>query len=151
MINKYFGGIVPAAERTDGNRPGVPGKNRGMVRHWLMRTWMIWPSARPCRQSGKSSPPATSTSTKPLPGPWQRTRPRRTGSPPSCTACWNHSASSFICSRRSCRKPAVKALEYLGWHEPVTEAGLHWGGLQPDTQIIKAEALFPRIEEKGEG
>jgi methionyl-tRNA synthetase len=45
---------------------------------------------------------------------------------------------------------SVKALGYLGWHEPVTEAGLNWGGLQPDTRIIKAEALFPRIEEKGE-
>jgi methionyl-tRNA synthetase len=43
-----------------------------------------------------------------------------------------------------------KALAYLGWEEPVSEAGLAWGRLQPDTRITKAEALFPRIEEKGE-
>lgn len=43
-----------------------------------------------------------------------------------------------------------KALGYLGWEEPVCEAGLTWGGLQPDTRITKAEALFPRIDEKGE-
>ncbi len=43
-----------------------------------------------------------------------------------------------------------KALAYLGWEEPVSDAGLAWGGLRPDTRITKAEALFPRIEEKGE-
>ncbi|RQW85323.1 MAG: methionine--tRNA ligase, partial [Geobacter sp.] len=45
---------------------------------------------------------------------------------------------------------AVKGLRYLGWQEPITEAGLTWGGLRPETRVIKAEALFPRIEEKGD-
>jgi methionyl-tRNA synthetase len=47
-------------------------------------------------------------------------------------------------------KTAVKALGYLGWEGAPTEAGLVWGGLKPGTAIVKAEALFPRIEEKGE-
>ncbi len=45
---------------------------------------------------------------------------------------------------------AVKALSYLGWTVAPDENGLQWGGLQPGTQITKAEALFPRIEEKPE-
>ncbi|MHC1698527.1 MAG: methionine--tRNA ligase [Geobacteraceae bacterium] len=45
---------------------------------------------------------------------------------------------------------AVKGLGYLGWQDPVSESGLAWGGLQANTKIIKAEALFPRIDEKGD-
>lgn len=45
---------------------------------------------------------------------------------------------------------AVKGLGYLGWNEAPDENGLRWGGLKPGTQVIKAEALFPRIEEKAE-
>ncbi len=45
---------------------------------------------------------------------------------------------------------AEKALGYLGWREPASEAGLVWGGLQAETPITKAEALFPRIDEKGD-
>jgi methionyl-tRNA synthetase len=45
---------------------------------------------------------------------------------------------------------ASKGLAYLGWSQPVTEAGIAWGGLKPGTQVTKAEPLFPRIEEKGE-
>jgi methionyl-tRNA synthetase len=47
-------------------------------------------------------------------------------------------------------KTAAKALGYLGWSDPPTEAGLAWGGLKAGTAIVKAEALFPRIEDKGE-
>jgi methionyl-tRNA synthetase len=47
-------------------------------------------------------------------------------------------------------KTATKALGYLGWEGTPTEAGLVWGVLRPGTAIIKAEALFPRIEEKVE-
>lgn len=47
-------------------------------------------------------------------------------------------------------KTAVKALGYLGWHEAPCEAGFAWGGLKGGTRIVKAEALFPRIEEKGD-
>lgn len=45
---------------------------------------------------------------------------------------------------------AEKGLGYLGWNEAPDENGLRWGGLKPGTQVIKAEALFPRIEEKAE-
>lgn len=45
---------------------------------------------------------------------------------------------------------SVKALTYLGCTEAPDEQGLQWGGLQQGTQITKAEALFPRIEEKPE-
>jgi methionyl-tRNA synthetase len=45
---------------------------------------------------------------------------------------------------------ARKGLAYLGWEEPITEEGIRWGGLRPGTKVVKAEALFPRIEEKGE-
>jgi methionyl-tRNA synthetase len=47
-------------------------------------------------------------------------------------------------------KTAEKGLGYLGWTTELDEQGLTWGGLQPGTAITKAEALFPRIEEKGE-
>ncbi len=45
---------------------------------------------------------------------------------------------------------AKKGLDYLGWDKEPAEDQLTWGLLQPGTKIIKAEALFPRIEEKGE-
>lgn len=44
-----------------------------------------------------------------------------------------------------------KGLAYLGWEQPVSEQGITWGGLQPGTKVTKAEPLFPRIEDKGEG
>lgn len=43
---------------------------------------------------------------------------------------------------------AEKALCSLGWTEEITKEGLVWGGLIKGTTIIKAEALFPRYEEK---
>jgi methionyl-tRNA synthetase len=46
-------------------------------------------------------------------------------------------------------KTSEKGLSYLGWTQ-VDEQALAWGGLQAGTAIAKAEALFPRIEEKGE-
>ena len=47
-------------------------------------------------------------------------------------------------------KTAEKGLRYLGITEAPDEAGLAWGGLKPGDAIAKAEALFPRIEEKAE-
>jgi methionyl-tRNA synthetase len=47
-------------------------------------------------------------------------------------------------------RTSAKALSYLGWEQPLSEADLKWGGLKAGTAIAKAEALFPRIEEKGE-
>lgn len=41
---------------------------------------------------------------------------------------------------------AEKALGFLGWNGGCSEQGLTWGGLQQETVIVKAEALFPRIE-----
>jgi methionyl-tRNA synthetase len=43
-------------------------------------------------------------------------------------------------------KTAAKALGYLGWEEGPTADGFGWGGLRAGTRIVKAEALFPRIE-----
>ena len=43
---------------------------------------------------------------------------------------------------------AEKALCSLGWNNEIDQEGLAWGGLQAGTTIIKAEALFPRYEEK---
>jgi len=40
-----------------------------------------------------------------------------------------------------------KALASLGWNEEVSKEGLAWGGLKTGTVIIKTEALFPRMEE----
>jgi len=45
---------------------------------------------------------------------------------------------------------AEKGLACLGWTEAPDDQGLCWGGLQTGTAITKAEALFPRIEEKAE-
>jgi methionyl-tRNA synthetase len=45
-------------------------------------------------------------------------------------------------------KTAVKALCYLGWEEAPTDSGFVWGGLKAGTAVVKAEALFPRIEGK---
>lgn len=47
-------------------------------------------------------------------------------------------------------RTSAKALGYLGWTEPCREEDLAWGRLAPGTLIVKAEALFPRIEEKEE-
>ncbi len=47
-------------------------------------------------------------------------------------------------------KTAEKALRYLGWDKVPTDAGLCWGGTEEGTRIIRAEPLFPRIEEKEE-
>jgi methionyl-tRNA synthetase len=47
-------------------------------------------------------------------------------------------------------RTAAKGLGYLGWHEAPNEAALKWGELKAGTEVIKAEALFPRIEEKAE-
>ena len=47
-------------------------------------------------------------------------------------------------------KTAAKALGYLGIDETPSESGFVWGGLKAGTRIVKAEALFPRIEEKEE-
>ncbi|MFA7059608.1 MAG: methionine--tRNA ligase [Pedobacter sp.] len=43
---------------------------------------------------------------------------------------------------------AEKALASLGWDETVSKEGLTWGGLKAGATITKAEALFPRYEEK---
>ncbi|MDD5285561.1 MAG: methionine--tRNA ligase [Desulfuromonadaceae bacterium] len=43
---------------------------------------------------------------------------------------------------------AGKALASLGWHEEITKDALTWGGLKAGRTIVKAEALFPRFEEK---
>jgi methionyl-tRNA synthetase len=47
-------------------------------------------------------------------------------------------------------KTAEKGLGYLGISQAPDCDGLVWGVLQAGTAIAKAEALFPRIEEKGE-
>ncbi len=43
---------------------------------------------------------------------------------------------------------AVKGLAYLGCPEPPTADSLRWGILAPGTSVAKAEALFPRIDDK---
>jgi len=43
-------------------------------------------------------------------------------------------------------KTAAKALGFLGWEGAPTGTGLAWGMTKTGTRIIKAEALFPRIE-----
>jgi methionyl-tRNA synthetase len=45
---------------------------------------------------------------------------------------------------------AEKGLGYLGAGYPPAAESLSWGKLTGGTKIVKAEALFPRIEEKGE-
>jgi methionyl-tRNA synthetase len=45
---------------------------------------------------------------------------------------------------------STKALAYLGKTGKPTETDLAWGKLLPGTAIAKAEALFPRIEARGE-
>jgi methionyl-tRNA synthetase len=45
---------------------------------------------------------------------------------------------------------SVKGLAYLGYPTTPTAVDLTWGKLQAGTRITKAEALFPRIEEKAE-
>ncbi|MRR36170.1 methionine--tRNA ligase [bacterium] len=47
-------------------------------------------------------------------------------------------------------RTAAKALGYLGCTEASRDEDLAWGKLAPGTQITKAEALFPRIEDKAE-
>ena len=47
-------------------------------------------------------------------------------------------------------KTAEKGLGYLGVSEAPDEQGLAWGGLKAGSHVAKAEALFPRIEEKAE-
>ncbi|ABB32546.1 methionyl-tRNA synthetase [Geobacter metallireducens RCH3] len=47
-------------------------------------------------------------------------------------------------------RTAAKALGYLGCMEALRDEDLAWGKLVPGTQIAKAEALFPRIEDKAE-
>jgi methionyl-tRNA synthetase len=47
-------------------------------------------------------------------------------------------------------RTATKALSYLGYTATPTGDDLAWGKLAPGTQIAKAEALFPRIDEKNE-
>src|SRR6266567_3825855 len=47
-------------------------------------------------------------------------------------------------------RTAAKGLSYLGLEGEATEEGLAWGGLVAGTRVIKAEPLFPRIEEQGE-
>lgn len=48
-------------------------------------------------------------------------------------------------------KTSVRGLAFLGTDRPVRENDLEWGGLAAGTQIIKAEPLFPRIDDKAEG
>jgi methionyl-tRNA synthetase len=43
---------------------------------------------------------------------------------------------------------SAKALISLGWHGEITKDSLLWGELKAGSIIIKAEALFPRFEEK---
>ncbi len=45
---------------------------------------------------------------------------------------------------------SAKGLGYLGVTAPPSAASLAWGGMAAGTTVTKAEALFPRIEEKGE-
>ncbi|WP_129126773.1 methionine--tRNA ligase [Geomonas oryzae] len=47
-------------------------------------------------------------------------------------------------------KTAQKGLSCLVGSDEASAEGLAWGGLKPGTAIAKAEALFPRIEEKAE-
>lgn len=55
-----------------------------------------------------------------------------------------HLLSPFM--PETCRK----GLSCLGWDKPLSKEGIAWGGLRPGTRIVKAEPLFPRIEEKVE-
>jgi methionyl-tRNA synthetase len=45
---------------------------------------------------------------------------------------------------------AEKGLRYLGYEGKSDNSQLKWGCLQAGTKVIKAEPLFPRIEDKGE-
>jgi methionyl-tRNA synthetase len=45
-------------------------------------------------------------------------------------------------------RTAARALGYLGCEKAPTENGFAWGALMAGTRVIKAEAIFPRIEEK---
>ena len=45
---------------------------------------------------------------------------------------------------------SIKGLTYLGCPAPLSATDLSWGKLTAGTRITKAEALFPRIEEKAE-
>ena len=47
-------------------------------------------------------------------------------------------------------KTSEKGLGYLACTAAPDEQSLAWGGLKAGTAIAKAEALFPRIDEKGE-
>ena len=47
-------------------------------------------------------------------------------------------------------KTSARGLAFLGTERPVVENDLAWGGLAAGTEIIKAEPLFPRIDDKAE-
>ena len=149
MINKYFGGELPACGPLTPLDTAYLEKSTAMVGRWMHR-WANWRSARRCRASGRSFPPATSISTKPPPGRWPRTRASRSGSARSCTASPNRSGWSTPCWRHSCRPRRKKGSAISAQRSRRTADSLQWGRLAAGTVITKAEALFPRIEERGE-
>jgi methionyl-tRNA synthetase len=148
MINKYFGGVMPACGELDEIDRIYRDKSVAMVGNvashmdelaFSKALQSIWEVISAGNKYIDETAPWTLAK-----DPSQATR---LGTVMYCLA----ESQRLVYSILSAFMPAtsVKGLGYLGGGTP-SETSLAWGEMAAGTSITKAEALFPRIEEKAE-
>lgn len=149
MINKYFGGVLPACGELNDTDSAYKAKSVTMVE--TVATLMgelafskalqsIWEVISAGNKYIDETAPWTLAK-----DPAQK---ERLATVMYCLA----ESQRLVYSLLNAFMPAtsVKGLGYLGMTATPSEADLTWGRLANGTSITKAEALFPRIEEKPE-
>jgi methionyl-tRNA synthetase len=99
-------------------------------------------------RSGRSSPQAINTLTKPPPGLWPKTPRSKERLATIMYSLLESQRIVYFLLSAFMPKTSARALGYLGWEKAPSENGFAWGALKEGTRIIKSEALFPRIDEK---
>jgi methionyl-tRNA synthetase len=149
MINKYFGGTMPACGELTETDSAYRAKSVAMVD--TVATLMGELAFSKALQSIWE---VVSAGNKYIDetAPWTLAKdPAQAGRLGTVMYCLAES-QRLVYSLLSAFMPAtaVKGLGYLGTTDQPSEASLSWGVMAGGTTITKAEALFPRIEDKPE-
>jgi methionyl-tRNA synthetase len=149
MINKYFGGVLPACGELNGTDSAYKAKSEAMVE--TVATLMgelAFSKALQCIWEVVSAGNKYIDETAPWTLAKDPAQKERLATVMYCLA----ESQRLVYSLLNAFMPAtsVKGLGYLGMTATPSEADLTWGRLADGTVITKAEALFPRIDEKPE-
>jgi len=149
MINKYFGGTLPACGELNEIDSAFSAKSVAMIENVAQQMGELAFS-----KALQSIWDVVSAGNKYIDetAPWTLAKDpaqqERLGTVMYCLA----ESQRLVYSLLAAFMPATsaKGLGYLGSEQAPTAASLVWGQLTAGTPITKAEALFPRIEEKAE-